>query len=301
MNKMKLFLIYIFTFLTFDMTAQTLQISEPVSIKMTLQKTREVSRLNKKPKLEFLKIDIDLDIQPQFEESFLFIWKVSDISEKYKGIPKEDRDEYEKVLEGTVLTYIVDKRGQITKFSDLKNLFRKIHVNAEGLFNDLLDVGMSPDDEEDFEELEDFLSDSFEEMYFEELLGFVKKYHDLFVVELPSENPSISKGKFEKEIAKEKLASQIEISYEKTGANSLEYREKQSLDTENSLYIFEKEEEAFRPFKKDYLFQLFQSGKILPSSDLTVTYNLKDGLIDHVIEKKFYQFSTTKYDKALTT
>lgn len=291
MKKLKLSLFCILALLTADMTAQSLNIGEQVSLKMVLKKSREVTRPKIKPKLESLQMDIDLNIKPRGAESSIFTWQIKKVSENYKGIPKGDRDNYKKALKGIELTYEVDREGKLIRFMELKD-GNKI-IDSKDLFDDgSEEEDMSIEDEGD---LEDFMNDLFEEMYYVELLDFVKKYHSLFSMQLPEDNPEFSEGSFEKKIAKEKLASKVEISYKQLGQNTLEYYKKQRLNIENSLYIFEKEEEAFRPFKKDYLLELLKSNKIVPSTDLTVRYDLKSGLIERLSEVKLYRFSKTNY------
>lgn len=296
MKKIRTYFICLLTLFVSSLHAQSLNIKGPVSAKMSLVKTREVIRPSKKPKLETLMLDITLGIKPQDEQNFVFTWKIEDLSEKYKGIPKGDRDNYKKYLKGAKLTYEVDKQGRILGFTELTNSKRKIQLDTEELLEDYFRELSSTEEEEmkEEEDIEDWLSDIFEELYYIEFLSFVDKYHQSLSRVMPKDNPSFSKGKFDKSIAKEQLASKREITYKEVD-NVLVYKENESLDFEGCQHIFEKEEAAFRPFKKEYINQLFTDNQIVPKKDLEVSYNLEDGLIYQFLETRYYRFTTKEY------
>jgi len=244
-------------------------------------------------KKEIVEYDVVIWINASKEEErYIVEWNFAKVRHQFLGIDKEDIDKSEKSLEGVKIQYALDSLGKVSEFKKANKVSRKIKGNVKKRLDEDIRFGMRPEDEP---KVEEFMEELFSELNTKNIFDFVKKFHDKYGLELKINIEEKNQGIFNRKIAKKKIPAIkiVSVQYDDE-QHKLKYRLHQEIDIDKTMQIFEieKEDEAFRPFKRDNLKEAIEQKIFNCEYKEEFVYDTQLGLMTNYEEHKYSKFGT---------
>jgi len=262
--------------------------------KLKISEGQIVKKEGKITKKEIINYYVIFSISSISEGVKYIDWTFKHVMHEFMGIKKEDIDKSEKSLIGIKVQYCINMSGEITNFKKTNKLSKKVKINVNKRLDKDIKFGMRPGDEELAEE---FMGEIYHDLNTQKVFNLIRKFHKNYGLRLQINKEIETVSKFKRKIANENIPAikSIITSHDKK-LNKLNYNLHQKIDMDKTMLIFEKEEEAFRPFIREKLKNAVVSKDFNCEYKESFVYNSQVGLILNYEEHSYSKFGAPLID-----